>query len=281
MSPTWELHSAPFRHYRADGSWSIGPKGAKRRILSVTQVLDAADDRLQSWMLGQAYIAGEKDGCMPGLAARAYAAGWGPEAIRDKAAALGTIGHAAWEARCCGTWRGAKEEAHARAEEYAADRSGAARRAERDGRPPLSWPPITPADLWPRFRALEDCFAEHEFITEQTETVVGSERHAYAGTFDWFGKLDGAAALVDVKSTNMLSWRHPVQLGGYENARREMGMDQARKLYVLRLHANATYDLVDIVRLGGYGRARTAFLRALTQMRYEKRTTGTIDKITP
>lgn len=265
----WELHTEPYRHYRANGSWSIGPKGAKRRILSVTQVLDAADDRLQSWMLGQAFIAGEKDGCAPGLAARAYAAGWGPEAIRDKAAALGTISHAAWEARCTGMWKGAKEESRIRAARYMAG-------ADVDR---AAGQPITAADLWPRFRALEDCFAEHSFITEQTETVVGSERYAYAGTFDWFGKLDGAAALVDVKNTNMLSWRHPVQLGGYENARREMGMPPARKLFVLRLHANATYDLVDVARLGGYGAARTAFLRALTQMRYEKRTTGTIDKI--
>lgn len=131
----WELHTEPYRHYRFDGSWSIGPKGAKRRILSVTQVLDAADDRLQQWSLGQAFIAGEKDGCAPGLAARAYAAGWGPEAIRDKAAALGTISHAAWEARCTGTWKGAGAESVAHAMSYAYERDADMRRGERDGRP--------------------------------------------------------------------------------------------------------------------------------------------------
>ncbi len=261
---SWELHQAPHRHYRYNGSWSIG----KQRIQSVTQVLDAADDRLQQWMLGQAFVAGEKDGCAPGLMQRAYARGHGPEAIRDKAAALGTISHSALEALARGEWRGAKEEARVRAARYMAgsdvDRAGGQ--------------PITAQDLWPRFRALEDFFADHDLKTEQSEQAVGSVKHAYAGTFDWFGRLDGVPTLIDAKNTNMLSWRHPVQLGGYENARREMGMERARRLLVLRLTAVATYEIADVAKLGGYAHARRTFLHQLKVFRAERRIDGLIDK---
>jgi hypothetical protein len=271
----WELLQDPHRHYRYNGSWSIGPKGAKRRILSVTQVLDAADDRLQQWMLGQAFVAGERDGCAPGLMQRAYARGHGPEAIRDKAAALGTISHAALEAMSAGNWRGAKQEALERADAYqqarmqhAHDSFGQARRLQ----------PVTTQDLWPRFRALEDFFTDHALVTEQSEVAVGSAKHAYAGTFDWFGRMNGVPTLIDAKNTNMLSWRHPVQLAGYELARREMQMRPAKRLLVLRLTAVATYEIADVAKLGGYAHARQTFLHQLKVFRAERRIDGLIDK---
>ncbi len=264
----WELHQSPHRHYRYAGSWSI----AKKRIVSVTQVLDAADDRLQQWMLGQAYVAGEKDGCAPGLMGRAYARGHGPTAIRDKAAALGTISHAALEALASGRWCGAKDEAHRRAQEYMMDRE------LHVGAVPL--PRVSSQDLWPRFRALEDFFGDHAMTTEQAEVAVGSVRHCYAGTFDWFGRMDGVPTLLDAKNTNMLSWRHPVQLAGYELARREMGMPPAKRLLVLRLTAVATYEVADVAKLGGYAHARKTFLNRLQVFRAERRIDGLIDKHT-
>lgn len=264
----WELRQDPHRHYRYKGKWAIDGQ----RIVSVTQVL-GADDRLQQWVLGQAYVAGEKDGCQPGLMQRAYAAGNGPEAIRDKAAAMGTISHGALEALAKGgIWKGASEEARERANRYALEPGSGSGYAER------LRPSITAQDLWPRLRALEEFFGDFELDTEQTEVAVGSAKYCYAGTFDWFGLVDGVPALIDAKNTNMLGWRHPVQLAGYENARREMNMEPAKRLMVLRLTPAATYELTDVTKLGGYAFCRQAFLHQLKMFRTERRIDSLIDK---
>lgn len=274
----WVLCQPPehkHRHYRYQGSWSVGPVGAKVRLASVTQVLDAADDRLQQWMLGQAYVAGEKDGCAPGLMQRAYARGHGPEAIRDKAAALGTISHSALEAMSRGHWMGARREAAGRAQAYMVGATDAAMYLLPGKQP------ITAQDLWPRLTALEQFFADHTPHAKQTEVAVGSVKHVYAGTFDWFGTLLGnrrQSVLLDAKNTNMLSWRHPVQVCGYESARRECGMEPAKRLLILRLHANATYDIADVAKLGGYAYGRRVFLNELRGFRAERHLDGLIDK---
>ncbi len=180
------------------------------------------------------------------------------------------------EAMARGEWRGAKKEAHERAAWYMIGRTKLLLGADlaRDRVPPA----VTAQDLWPRFRALEDFFADHTIVTQQSEQAVGSVRHAYAGTFDWFGRLDGVPTLIDAKNTNMLSWRHPVQLAGYESARREMGMERARRLLVLRLTAVATYEVADVAKLGGYAHARQTFLHQLKVFRAERRIDGLIDK---
>ncbi len=265
----WELLQEPHRHYRHLGKWSIG----KTRIVSVTQVLDAADDRLQQWMLGQAYIAGEKDGAAPGLAARAYARGHGPEAIRDKAAVLGTISHKALEKMALGGWSNASDEARLFAQLGVRVEGGQEIRV-----PALD---ITPAMLWPRFRALEDFWRAYAPAPSENEVAVGSVKHAYAGTFDMTARIGGypGLSLVDAKNTNMLSWRHPVQLAGYENARREMGMEHTRNQFVLRLTQFATFQFIPITKLGGYAHARRVFLNQLVAFRGERKINGFLDKI--
>jgi hypothetical protein len=274
---TWVLHHTPHRHYKytdpATGKTSWNIRG--QRIISVTAALDESGDRLWKWAVGQAYLAAEHLTGQTQLPDAAWSAGMGPEAIRDKAALLGTASHAGLAEMARGSWRGAKLEAHARAASLAYDRL---RVIEEEGVEP---PVVTEQDLWPRFVALEDFWRTHYPVTAACEQVVGSVKHAYAGTFDWAGTLDGYRGLVllDAKNTNMPSWRHPVQVAAYEMARREMGYEPARHLLVLYLTPYGTFKLFDVSRLGGYASCRQAFLQQLSLSRKQRNIDRLITKM--
>jgi hypothetical protein len=282
---SWELHQEPHRHYKgfdeSTGKWSWNVR--KTRIAGVTSVLDESGDRLWQWAVGQSYIASERLTGAEGLMSRAYDAGLGPEAIRDKAALLGTTSHEALGSMAQGEWRGAKLEAAARADKLAADRTavvGANNSRIMLFEPTVPVPPVVTAkDLWPRLRALEEFWAEHSVQPIESEQAVGSEKHVYAGTFDLYGVVDGRRTLLDAKNTNMPSWRHPVQLAAYENARREMGLDAASTLLVLYLTPYGTYTLFDVAQMGGYGFCRRTFLSQLRVTRAQRKLDAAITKI--
>ncbi len=284
MIDTFELHHSPHRHYKAlidpaKGKWSWSIR--KQRIVSVTSVLDESGDRLWQWAVGQAYLAGERIGGCTDLASLAWDQGLGPEAIRDKAALLGTASHEGLAALAAGEWRGAKLEASARADKLASERRLAQQAADLEGGNPLDVPPpVREADLWPRFVGLEQFWSDHRPDTQAAETIVGSERYVYAGTFDWFGTLSTRQGnvLLDAKNTNLPSWRHAVQVAAYESARREMGHDRASHLLVLYLTPYGTYKLLDAKLLGGYGALRRTFLSQLRVVRAQRKIDAGIAK---
>ncbi len=113
----WALHQEPHRHYKHlgdNGKWSWNGYD-KRRIASVTQVLDGEQDRLTQWATGQALVAGERVattwlGAAPCLSASvlsfsqlAALTGVMPNDVRDAKARSGTLMHTYAAARLSGS----------------------------------------------------------------------------------------------------------------------------------------------------------------------------------
>lgn len=63
-----------------------------------------------------------------------------------------------------------------------------------------------------------DFIAEHAFAPIHSEVTVWSEKHEYAGTFDWIAMLDGKMTLGDTKTSRKLHEEHRMQLAALNNA---------------------------------------------------------------
>ena len=86
-----------------------------------------------------------------------------------------------------------------------------------------------------------DFTVEHEFQPYYSEVTVWSEKHGYAGTFDWLGLLDNKPTLGDTKTSRKLHDEHRMQLAALKNAD-----------YMLLLQPDGTYiqeDMPDIESL--------------------------------
>lgn len=236
MSALWRLDQDP-RQYRVSrddgGKWSqnIG----RRRIVGVTSVLGDKSDFLSTWAAGQAYLAATKFGAPYDVAERAYEAGVGPEAIRDAGGRRGTAAHLVFAALCRGE------------------------------QPPADF--VTPL-TWPYVMGLERAVEELGLCGGDSEVAVGSLKHAFAGTFDYFQNTSRwpnmllGPCLYDVK-TGTPSWTHALQLAAYEVARREMGMEHARHFVVIYPTPYGTYYTITVKQLGGYAAARRGWLQTL------------------
>lgn len=237
MSYTIELKQDPHRHYCIDGKWSVG----RTRIAGVTAVLGGESDALARWAAGQAWAAVQRLGGPADIADLAYAAGCGPDAVRDAAAQRGHDAHSAFEYLCRG-----------------------------ESPPDV----LVTGASYPHVSALERVVRELGLGGGTSECPVGSRRHVYAGTFDYFE----GGTLYDVK-TGRQSWTHVMQLAAYEVARREMGMAPAKDLITIYTNDTGGYHCQNARELGGYANARRQWLATLKLYRVRMARTTKIAKL--
>lgn len=81
-----------------------------------------------------------------------------------------------------------------------------------------------PLEAQSKVRGLLKFLDEHTLDPIHAEKIVGSQVHQCAGTLDFFGGLDGAATLLDLKSGTHLPLNHSIQLAGYEGMGVESGI---------------------------------------------------------
>lgn len=106
-----------------------------------------------------------------------------------------------------------------------------------------------PQDFHPSERGYVRSLAH--FLTEEqpeildTEVIVGSKRHGYAGTYDTRGVLFGKSCLLDYKTSKRVYDSHHLQLAAYEVAAKEMGAEPTEAQYVIRLGEDGDYEVVE------------------------------------
>jgi len=146
----------------------------------------------------------------PGLVAWAGRLGRGWEQVRDSAAQAGTLAHAAIEAHLTG------------GEVDSAEYSDAEKEGARAS-----------------FRTFRKWQAEHEFGEFTTEKRLGSETYHYAGTFDWYGEIDGRFEIIDFKTSGAVYESHLIQVAAYRWLLEESGnrVDAVRVLCLPRTGA--------------------------------------------
>lgn len=76
-----------------------------------------------------------------------------------------------------------------------------------------------------------------------SEVMVWSREHWYAGTFDAIVRYLGDLELWDYKSSKNGYETHALQMGAYERARRELGLEPIRKGRVVLLTADGDFDI--------------------------------------
>lgn len=104
-----------------------------------------------------------------------------------------------------------------------------------------------PKDRRPYLRAMAKFIMDHSPQALETEQVVGSAVHKFAGRLDTVVVLSVAGkgrCMIDVKtSKRVYPNSHFPQLRGYEIARRECGLDPSDDQGILRLGDNGEYEL--------------------------------------
>lgn len=106
-------------------------------------------------------------------------------------------------------------------------------------------PPTDPTKTGFR-RALAQWLRDVNPDVYASEMMLGSEEHAYAGTFDllYRDRETGDLVLADIKtSKRMYPGTHYRQLGAYEMARREMGMPHASRACIILLKPDGSYEV--------------------------------------
>lgn len=104
-----------------------------------------------------------------------------------------------------------------------------------------------PEDRRGYIRAMAAFIMEHQPECLESERVVGSAVHGFAGRLDTVVvlKTEDGPAVVDVKTSKAVyPESHFPQLVGYEIARRECGLTPTNKQGILRLGADGAYELV-------------------------------------
>jgi hypothetical protein len=89
----------------------------------------------------------------------------------------------------------------------------------------------------PKFNGWMKFYEEHGIEAIHTERVIASHKHKVAGTLDFYGLVDGHAAICDWKSGTYLPLEQSLQLAAYEGIGREAGFvihDEVKK-YVVKL----------------------------------------------
>lgn len=103
-----------------------------------------------------------------------------------------------------------------------------------------------PEDRRGYIRAMSKFIVEHRPQCHESEMVVGSAVHGFAGRLDTVVvlSLDEGLSMVDLKtSKDVYPSSHFPQLAGYELARRECGLDPTTRQGILRLGADGSYEL--------------------------------------
>jgi len=74
----------------------------------------------------------------------------------------------------------------------------------------------------------------------ETEKLVVSKKHFYAGTFDFVGKLDGKIILADWKTSSAIYKEYLVQVAAYKIAYEEMTGQKVDECWVIRFSKDAS-----------------------------------------
>jgi hypothetical protein len=122
---------------------------------------------------------------------------------------------------------------------------------------------------------LEKCLAAFEEYTAgraecrlvQSEGVVASVRHRFAGTFDRLGERKGRLVLTDYKTSKGIYFSHFVQLGAYSLAIREWLGLKVGELEVLRFGKDGTFEPLTVTGRSAILRWERQALRCLETYR--------------
>lgn len=101
-----------------------------------------------------------------------------------------------------------------------------------------------PEEWFGYLEAYQSFLREHEVEWTATEKPLGSRKYGYAGTVDRIGKIDGASALLDIKTTSKIHDKLVIpQLTFYNLLAEENGFPGIERFFILQLKKDGTYRL--------------------------------------
>ncbi len=101
------------------------------------------------------------------------------------------------------------------------------------------------AVIWPYLEAWDKFIRQSNVMFDMSEHAVYS-RHGYAGTFDRLAMVAGKPAILDIKTSEIISQATGVQLSAYLKAAEECGyLRNAKKhqRFAVHLYDNGKYEL--------------------------------------
>lgn len=126
-------------------------------------------------------------------------------------------------------------------------------------------------ELWPYLQAWTKFIHQTKFKAELIEQQVYSLRYSIAGTLDRFGWFAGGkAALIDIKTSELISHSPGVQLAAYKLMATERELicrEWKTKRYTVNLYDDGKYELTEYKDL----QDEAVFLAALQIFHYRQR----------
>lgn len=102
---------------------------------------------------------------------------------------------------------------------------------------------------------------EHQIKWLETERIIYSKKHAYAGILDAIGEMEGKLTLVDFKSSNAIYDEMRFQVAGYQIAYEEEMKKDIEKRVIIRFgKEDGQFEVFD---LGKDGKDKQVFLACL------------------
>lgn len=94
------------------------------------------------------------------------------------------------------------------------------------------------------YGAVDAFLDDHAGLTPlQTEAVVYSAEHGFAGRFDARVKINGETCLIDLKTSKYIGRSYHAQIHGYDLAAEECGYGASDRLLILQTREDGTYTL--------------------------------------
>lgn len=101
-----------------------------------------------------------------------------------------------------------------------------------------------PEEWFGYLEAYRGFLREHEVEWTATEKPMGSRKYGCAGTVDRIGKIDGALALLDIKTTSKIHDKLVIpQLTFYNLLAEENGFPGIERFFILQLKKDGVYRL--------------------------------------
>ena len=119
-------------------------------------------------------------------------------------------------------------------------------------------------------QALAKALMELDPQCEQTEVMVGSVEHGFAGRYDLRCTINGQPVRLDLKTGKRVYDEALLQLAAYELAAVEMGEEPAERLVVLRLDQGGDFEAVDSHATGDMFLGVKAAYDALAELKAER-----------
>lgn len=101
------------------------------------------------------------------------------------------------------------------------------------------------AVVWPYLEAWIKFNRQARFVVKLSETIVHSQ-HGYAGRLDRVGTMNKTLAIIDIKTSKIISQATGVQTAAYLHACHEMGLTNAIKKYrrfAIHLYDDGKYEI--------------------------------------